>query len=416
MPWQETGVELERMKFIVEWYSGEWTMSELCRQFGVSRPTGYALVQRFQTDGLDGLKDRSSAPRRHPNAVPDERARRILKVRGDHPSWGPVKIKAWLEKRFAHETWPAASTIGELLKREGLVAPRKRQRPRYSFGEPLTPASDCNRVWCADFKGWFRTGDGQRCDPFTLMDACSRYLLRCQALGRLDGASVQPVLEAAFGEFGLPQVLRTDNGPPFGGPGLGGLSKLAVWLIKVGVRPERIEPGKPQQNGRLERLHRTLKAETASPPAANRNDQQARFRAFRAEYNEQRPHGALAERTPASVYVASPRDYRRPAQPLSYSRELEVRRVTRQGDIHWRNGVLPVGSALAGETVGLRQIDDDARYWQMYVGPVPLAMLDDQYGVWLSRREAAEVNKHLPPKTVSAVDWPVDETVKDVPG
>ena len=288
-------------------------MSELCTRHGISRQAGYNTLVRYQQLGWEGLEARSRAPRRHPNQTAAALEQRIVDLRHEHMRWGPRKLKAVLERQQPEVRWPAVSTLGALLRREGLVIARKKRRRVEPYSAPFASASEPNRVWCADFKGWGRTQDGERIDPLTVSDACSRYLLRCQAVEKTDTARVQAIFEAAFREYGLPEAIRTDNGAPFASRALRGWSRLSVWLIKLGIVPERIQPAHPEQNGRHERMHLTLKQETMSPMAANRRAQQRRFEQFRREYNQQRPHEALGMQTPASCYRASPRRY--PARP-----------------------------------------------------------------------------------------------------
>ncbi|WP_245327024.1 helix-turn-helix domain-containing protein, partial [Bradyrhizobium sacchari] len=248
----------ERMRFVLAAEKGEESFAALCRRFNVSRRVGYKWLGRYEEEGLAGLLDRSRAPRHHPQAIAPEIAERCLEVRRAHPTWGPVKVRAYLERAAPKTEWPVASTIGELFDREGLTVRRKLRRRSPPSSAPFAACEAANDVWCIDFKGWFLTGDGDRCEPLTITDAHSRYLLRCQALPRTDTDHVWPVLDAAFREFGLPNFLRSDNGSPFASRGAGGLSRLSVNLIKAGVTPERIAPGKPQQNGRHERMHLTL--------------------------------------------------------------------------------------------------------------------------------------------------------------
>ena len=244
----------ERMNFIVDWQREELSTAALCRQYGVSRKTGYKWIERFEAFGPEGLQDRSSAAHQHPNEVAAEIAEAVIGVRAAHPSWGPKKIKAWLSMKQPQTAWPAQSTIAELLDRRGLVRHRRKRPHVPPQGSPLSAALCANDVWGIDFKGWFRTGDGARCEPLSLSDLASRYVLRLQALAGIDGEQVWPILETAFFEFGLPEVIRSDNGPPFASTAAGGLSRLSVRLIKAGVMPERIKPGRPQQNGRHERM------------------------------------------------------------------------------------------------------------------------------------------------------------------
>src|SRR5689334_7643056 len=274
MPWKTSSVMEEKLRFVLEYDSGEYTMRELCQRYGISRETGYVTLRRYRAAGIPGLLERRRATHQHQNQTPEELERMVLELRQAHMHWGPRKLKRILERNEPGRRWPAASTIGALLKREGLVVPRKKRRRTTPYSEPLAYAHGPNRVWCADFKGWFRSGDGERIDPLTMTDACSRYLLRCQAVEKTDTARVQAIFEAAFREYGLPEAIRTDNGAPFASRALAGLSRLAVWWIKLGTVPERIEAGHPEQNGRHERMHLTLEQETAQPAAANRRAQQ----------------------------------------------------------------------------------------------------------------------------------------------
>lgn len=364
----------ERFRFIEEWRSGDWSLSELCRFYGVTRATGYKWVERFAKSGLEGLRDLSRAPHRHPNEVSSKMEDLVIGLREEHPSWGAPKIRARLRRDHAEQDIPAESTIGAILKRNGLTVNRKRRRTSRPASEPLAHAGAPNTVWCADYKGWFRTGDGTRIDPLTISDAYSRYLLRCQALAAADYAHSKPVFEAAFQEYGLPQRIRTDNGAPFGSNGESGLTGLSVWWIKLGIVPEHIEPGKPQQNGRHERMHRTLKQETASPPAANRRRQQERFDQFRREYNQERPHQALGQKTPDSYYQASLCSYPGRLREVEYPADWQVRSVAGGGQIWWHRERVFVAHALAGEPVGLQPIDD--RYWRVWFSFYELGILD----------------------------------------
>ena len=253
MPWKETCSMREKVRFVMEYERGDVSMSELCRMYGVSRKTGYAVVVRFGAEGFDGLQPRSHAPHHCPHALSSEVCAAVIALRGDHPTWGPKKVKARLAVTSPDVAWPAASTIGAVLARAGLVRTRKRRPYLAARTTPLAHAAQANDVWCIDLKGWFKTGDGRRCEPLTLVDAASRYLLRCVASERHDVGTVWPLLDAAFREYGLPGSMRSDNGPPFGSTGAGRLSPLAVRLVKAGVAPDHIDPGKPQQNGRLER-------------------------------------------------------------------------------------------------------------------------------------------------------------------
>jgi transposase InsO family protein len=367
----ETCAVDERMRFVIAAEKREESFATLCRRFGISRQCGYEWLGRYEELGVGGLVDRSRAPHSHPQAMSAVIAERCLQVRREHPTWGPVKVRAYLERHERRTVWPAPSTIGTLFDREGLTVKRKLRRRSPPSSAPFAACSGPNDVWCIDFKGWFLTGDGTRCEPLTLCDAYSRYLLRCQALARTDTTHVWPVLEAAFREFGLPDVLRSDNGSPFASRGAGGLSQLSVKVIKAGVLPERIEPGKPQQNGRLERFHLTLLKDTANPPARSLRQQLERFRAFQREYNEERPHQALGNDTPAAHYAPS-RPFDGVLREPDYGSDQMVRRVRPNGCIKWRGQEIHINAALAGESIGL---DEQADGWHVAFGPVALGII-----------------------------------------
>jgi transposase InsO family protein len=363
----------ERMRLVLAVEAQEEPMAALCRRFGISRRVGYKWLERYRQAGVAGLADRSRAPLNQPQAVAAAIAERCLAVRRAHPTWGPVKVRAWLRRREPTLAWPAASTIGTLFDREGLTVKRRRRRRCPPRTQPFAACGAANDVWCIDFKGWFLTGDGTHCEPLTLSDAYSRYLLRCQAVGRTDTAHVWPILEAAFREYGLPLALRSDNGPPFASTGAGGLSRLAVNVLKAGVVPERIAPGKPQQNSRHERLHLTLKQDTASPPAPSLRRQLERFHVFQRSDNEERPHEALADTPPADHYTPSPRAWDGVLRQPDYPDDDAVRRVRHNGEIRWRGHTVYVNQALAGEPVGLSQSDDG---WTVRYGPIELGLID----------------------------------------
>ena len=374
MPWKETCPMQERIKFISDYLEGELSMSALCREFGISRKTGYKLVRRFIEHQLDGLKDRSRAPHKHPNAVSKSAEAAIVAARRRHRTWGPKKLRVWLERTEPSVRWPAASTIGDILCRHGLSVPRRRSRKAVVYSEPFVGCDYPNAVWSGDFKGWFTTGDGVRCDPLTISDNYSRYLLRCQALVSPDYAHVQPVFEAAFREYGLPVAIRTDNGAPFATTTVGGLSRLSIWWLKLGIVPERIIPGHPEQNGRHERMHRTLKKETATPPKRSWRAQQRAFDRFCREYNQDRPHEAIAQSTPDRLYLRSAREYPLILPEMTYPDDMLVRSVKAQGDISWKNHHIYLSETLAGELIGLKPVTE--RFYDIYFGPVRLAQLD----------------------------------------
>src|SRR5579883_2057447 len=358
MGWTETCAVDERARFVLMVEAQEDCFASICRSFGVSRKTGYKWLERYRADGFGGLDDRSRAPQHRPHALSDAIAADCLSIRRTHPSWGPLKVRGFLQRRSPAITWPAASTIGELFDRHGLTVKRKLRRRSTPTTQPFDPCLAANEVWCVDFKGWFRTGDGKRCDPLTMADAYSRYLLRCQAVRRMTTEQVWPIFDAAFREFGLPKRLRSDNGSPFASTGAGGLSRLSVKVIKAGVTPERIEPGKPQQNGRLERFHLTLLKDTADPPASTLRAQMQRFRSFQRLYNEQRPHQALQNSTPAEHFAPSPRRWDGILRSPEYGPECTVRRVRHNVEIKYGGSSIYIPQALDGKPVGMMEQAD----------------------------------------------------------
>jgi transposase InsO family protein len=376
MPWKETCAMEERVAFVRAYWSGEFTMTELCERFGVSRPTGYKWMRRGEAEGLRGLVEHARAPHRHPNATGAEQIAAIVELKRRHPTWGPFTIHDWLCRERPTVRWPAVSTIGEILKRHGLVESRRRGRlPVPPHTQPFAAVLAPNDVWSADFKGHFPLGDGQRCHPLTITDNFSRYLLCCQGMYRPEGQRTRACFESVFREYGLPRALRTDNGSPFASIAVGGLSALAVWLLKLGVMPERIEPGQPQQNGRHERMHRTLKAATARPPKASLSAQQRAFNHFRHEFNDERPHRALGRgQRPGELYRASPRAFPTRTPEISYPDGFTLRKVRGQGHMKWAGHEVFVSKTLAGEVVGLHPLDHDQ--WELYFGSMPLGVLD----------------------------------------
>jgi transposase InsO family protein len=383
----------QRMGFVTAYVAGEESVAVLCRHFGISRKSGHKWLARYRADGPAGLVDRARAPRTRPHALAEEVVEALLAVRHRHPSWGPRKVKAWLEDRHGDRTWPAASTIGLAFDRALLTRPRQHRRRVAPQSAPLAACKAPNDVWAADFKGWRqgrlgkgaptpflprRTKDGCRVEPFTVSDGHSRFLIRCEAVECADEPHVWPILAAAFREHGLPRVLRSDNGPPFASLAAAGLSRLAVKLIKAGVRPERIAPGKPQQNGRHERLHLTLKQDTAQPPAASLALQIDRFEQFRHLYNTERPHEALGQVPPARVYTPSPRAFDGVLRSPDYPDQAQVRRVRTRGAIRWRGDEIFISQALTREPIGLFPIADDV--WLVKYGPVVLGTMNGRQG------------------------------------
>lgn len=369
MAWKETCVTAERMQFVAMWRTGAWSMTELCAAFGVSRKTGYKFVHRFLEDGVEGLQDQSRAPHSHPNATSPKVVEELLRLRKKH-GWGGRKIIDYLSRRRPREELPAPSTVDEILRRHGLVR-RRRRRSKRSDVKVVRQVRAPNDRWCADFKGWFRTRDGARCEPLTITDSYSRYLLRCSHVPSLRFEDVQPHFVRAFREFGVPASIRTDNGAPFASTGIAGLSRLSVWFIRQGIYPDFIDPGKPQQNGRHERMHRTLKERTARPPKASVRAQQRAFGAFRRMYNEERPHEGLDGRVPSDVYRASNRSYRDPAPELAYPSSFLVRKVWTNGTVKLDGQELFLGRALRGQYVGLEPGGD--AHLRVHFGPFEIA-------------------------------------------
>ncbi len=354
MGWKETCYMDERISFIAAYLDGGEPMTLLCESYGISRKTGYKWVTRYLADGAAGLEDRSRAPRRHGRRMAPALSEAILALRRARPHWGPRKLRAVLTRESPSVSWPAASTMGDLLRAHGLSEPRRRRRRALPASRPFLDVAAPNDVWCIDFKGWFRTGDGRRCDPLTITDADSRFVLACRIVDPRT-EPVRAVVEEIFQTYGLPRAIRSDNGAPFASTGAAGLSRLSLDWVKAGIRLERIEPGKPQQNGRHERMHRTLKAETSRPPAASLAEQQARFDAFRHDFNHYRPHEALDQRTPAALYRPSPRPW--PGNParLWYDADHAERRVRPSGEIKWGGKLVFISEVLAGEAVGVAE-------------------------------------------------------------
>jgi putative transposase len=371
MPWKETRVVDERMQFIAAVQQDpRGNFAQLCRRFGISRAKGYKWLARYNALGPEGLHDQVPVARSHPNRTPDSVVDLILELRKERPYDGPKKLRALLLERHPAIAVPAASTIGELLDRYGLIRPRRMRLRVPASTSPLAHAERPNDVWCTDFKGDFALSAGGRCYPLTLTDGASRYLLKCEGLSRPTEELARPHFDRAFREFGIPLRIRSDNGAPFASKAVGGLSRLSVWWIQHGITPERIEPGHPEQNGRHERMHQTLKQQTASPPQPTMPDQQRVMDRFRHDYNEVRPHEALGQTPPARHYEPSYRPM--PAAPRcpEYDADVEVRRVAPNGGVSWQGQRIPLGELLAGQPVGFKAIDQDE--WELHYGPVLL--------------------------------------------
>jgi putative transposase len=378
MPWKEILPMDERQRFIYDYQQNLCTFTELCRHYAISRKTGYKWLARFQAEGVSGLREQSRAPHGCPHQTPTPLAQRVIRTRQRHRRWGPKKIIAYLAQHAPETDWPAPSTAGDILQRADLILPRRRRAKPESFGPPFTPMNRPNTVWATDFKGHFKTGDGLYCYPLTVEDGCSRFALAAHALPSTEHAGVVPIFEALFEQYGLPAVIHSDNGTPFASQAIRRLSRLQVWWIKLGIRPELSAPASPQHNGRLERFHRTLKAETTHPPAANLRAQQRLFDQFLTEYNQVRPHEALGQTPPATHYAPSLRPYPRCLPELTYPRHYEVRRVSRDGAFRWASADISLSHVLANEIIGLDPIATDV--WTVYFGPLPLGYFDEARG------------------------------------
>jgi putative transposase len=390
MPWKETCRVEERLKFVVRYLEGDLPMTELCGQFGISRDVGYKWVRRYDESGLDGLKERSRAPLTHPNATPKPVVDLVLTARKAHSHWGPRKLLAFLQGCYPAFEFPAASTIGEILKRHDLVEPRKRRRRARPENGPLRVQDKPNACWSTDFKGEFLTRDRRYCYPLTIQDGYSRYLFACQGLERPTTELSQPVFEAIFREYGMPQAMRSDNGAPFAAASFSGLTKLSAWWVKLGIRLERIQPGHPEQNGRLERLHRTLKQETTKPPAINLKAQRVQFERFRIEYNEQRPHEALDNQKPVNLYAASDRPYPKRMPEPQYDGGVVIRRISIAGAINFKGYVIHISKALSHEDVCLQELDDGI--WQLSFYALRLGLFDERRA---TLSNGARYSRHL---------------------
>jgi transposase InsO family protein len=358
MPFRETTVE-KRCAMRAAYESGAVSVTELCADLGISRQTFYIWKRRWETGSQRWWESGSRAPLHRPHATDQEIVERLVELRRRKPHYGPKKIHALLARQDPGVAWPAVSTIGDILKRQGLVEARRRRRPALDRGEIILGATEPNGEWAIDFKGWFRTIDGSRCDPLTISDTATRYLLDVRIM-RPNHAEVRQALTRVFQETGLPDAIRSDNGAPFGSTGAGGLSQLAVFLLKLGIEPRFIPPSSPQDNGRHERMHRTLKAETTRPPAKTPQEQQSRFDAFRTDYNEERPHEAINLATPASCWTPPKRSMPDTVGDPWYDADTQVRRVRPTGDIKWKGQTVFIGEALAGETIGLTETETGA--------------------------------------------------------
>jgi transposase InsO family protein len=377
MPWKEVKPMDEKVLFIADCLREADSFSQLCSHYGISRKTGYKWLDRYRGGGLDGLAEHSRRPRTAAGETPYAIRQAILELRGRGPEPpGPKKLQALLVARFPDQPPPCRTTIYGILKNAGLVEPQRRRRRVAPHRSPLASATTPNVLWSADYKGQFKTRDGRWCYPLTVMDHASRYLLCCQGLGGTRFIEAQAIFERLFREYGLPERMRTDNGVPFASPGPGGLSRLSIWWVRLGIRPERIEPGRPQQNGRHERMHRTLKRAVTHPPAKNLSSQQVLFDQFQHRYNEERPHESLAQISPARCYAPSVRPYPERLPELAYPGWFLRHKVASNGLAYCLGLRVYIGYLLTGQWVGLEAMDDGV--WDVYFGPIRLGRFDER--------------------------------------
>jgi len=373
MSWKEVKVEEQRLDFIKEHIEAKLSFTELCESYDISRKTGYKWLERFLEKGEKGLKDLSKAPRSHPHELSKEMVQAILEIKETYSKWGAKKIHAKLQEAQLNGRTPSVNSVSNVLSRHNLVLPR-RYRRRVPETAPLSHCTGANNVWAYDFKGWFLTGDGSKCEPLTITDCHTRYLLKCTSLRKKRAVDVWTVFESLFREYGLPLKVRSDNGPPFATAGAGRLSTLSIRLIKAGVIPEWIATGKPQENGRHERFHLTLKNETASPPAVTLKRQEGVFQKFQNYYNRERPHEALGQKTPASIYRPSERMWDGKLRSPEYSANQIVRKVMKCGCIGWHGKNLFISETLYGEYIGI--VEEEDRSYQVSYGPILLGWID----------------------------------------
>jgi len=377
MPWKEVRPMDEKILFIADYLREVDSLSQLCERYGISRKTGYKWVARYRLKGTDGLAEQSRRPHHVGIETPYTVQQAVLELRqGRRLPPGPKKIQVLLAGRFDATLIPSKTTIYNILRRAGQIDIQRRVRRVQGVQRTLTSATTPNELWSADYKGQFKTGDGRWCYPLTVMDHASRYLLVCKGLPGTRFVETRAAFEQAFRCYGLPERLRTDNGVPFASLAVGGLSKLSVWWIRLGILPERITPGRPQQNGRHERMHRTLKQTISHPPADTLSAQQRQLDGFRNHYNDQRPHEGLEQKIPDACYTPSPRAYPSRLPVLEYPDYFDRQRVSRNGLIYWRTLRVYIGYLLAGEWVGMEEVGDGL--WTVYFGPVRLGSFNQR--------------------------------------
>lgn len=376
MPWQKSPIKVQKMRFISDWLGQEYSMSALCSRYKISRPSGYLLIKRYEEEGEAAFAERSHCRHTHPNQTPDKLVSIILETKQRHLDWGPITIQAWLKENKANYSWPAVSTVSDILNRHGFVKKRNHRRRVPPHTEPLRNCDAPNKVWSADYKGHFKMKNESYCYPLTITDNFSRYLFCCDGFDKIHHKSAIKSFERVFYEYGMPDAIRTDNGYPFAGTAVGGLSALSIWLLKLDIIPERIKPGCPQQNPRHERMHRTLKAGINLNLKSTLGRQQKWFDHFLKEFNEERPHQALALKTPSTVYKKSNRSYPLILPELIYPNDRLIRKVRTNGEIKYFGKQYFISELLHGEPVGLEMIDDDRAI--VYFGRLKLGIIDSK--------------------------------------
>lgn len=375
MSWRDICPMDEKIKFIASVKEGAHSFSTICRSYGISRKTGYKWLNRYEEEGPEGLYDQKRARVTQSHRTEERLVKQILKVKKKHKDWGPKKLRARLVELYSNENWPAISTIGDILKKHGLVEPRKKRRHVPPYAQPFLDCTKPNDVWSADFKGQFRTGDKKYCYPFTVTDNHSRFIISCDGYLNPSLKNVQKSMIKAFKEYGLPTAIRTDNGTPFAATGAGGLSRLSIWWIKLNIYPERIDLGRPEQNGRHERMHRTLKKATALPPKRNLKAQNKAFKSFIKEFNYIRPHESLSNKAPCTFFDSSSREFPSKLPELVYSDAKLIRKVRSNGQIKLRGNYIFISELLYGEPVAIERIEDG--YWDIQFGNVGLGIIDE---------------------------------------
>lgn len=379
MAWGKVKVEDKRKQFIEDCLAGRLSKTDLCHVYDISRPTGDKWLNRFLLEGDTGLNNRSRARKNQSQQTSVIMVKKILSLKMQYDKWGAKKIRSVLlrdeDPPLGMEV-PSLTTVNKILLENGLVKTRKLRQRIPVRTEPLAHCINANDVWCGDFKGWFKTGDGKKCEPFTVTDGSTRFLLRCLDLNANDVNHVWAVLDHAFREYGLPLFFRSDNGPPFATCGAGRLSRLSINLIKAGIIPEWIDPGKPQQNGRHERMHQTLKNEVANPPELTLEEQKMKLNKFKDYYNFIRPHEALNQQTPGSIYQASPRMWYGKLTSPEYATDLKVKRVRDCGKMSWKCGDIYIGRVFINEPIGIEEIEDGIH--AVYYGPIILGLINQK--------------------------------------